>query len=127
MSRLAIKDQLSTLQAVQCFVNCDWDGFCLAKGTHACKVVRFQGLLNVLYIIWDTLREESDCLFKVPRLVGIQAEMDGWSECITHRRYTLDLFLNGKCFQLHTTIAILPSLLRRHQCSPSRACTDNSH
>src|ERR1700736_6467174 len=113
---------------MQRFVNRDWDGHCLAKGMHACKVVCLQGLLNILYSVWDTLREDSDGLLKVPSLVRIQAKMHSWPDCFTYGCHTLDLLLDAASqtyFQLDTTKAIFPGLLCSHNCSARSKSADN--
>src|SRR5215471_1431106 len=62
ISCLIIKYELGALEAMQGFVNCDCNGHCATKGMHACKVVCLQGLLDILYIVWDKFREDSEGL-----------------------------------------------------------------
>src|SRR5436190_368594 len=73
--RRLIKNEPGARQVLQGFVNCNWDGHGSTQGMHACEVMSLQGLLDILYIVWDTLREDCNGFLEVPRLVCIQAEM----------------------------------------------------
>src|SRR5579883_2353247 len=77
---------------MQCFVDGDWNGYCLAKSAHSIEVVRGQRLLNVLDVVRDAAREDGYGFLKRPRLVGVQAQLHRWPDSFSHGGYPLDLF-----------------------------------
>ena len=81
---------------MHCFVGCKRDGDCLAERAHSHEIVGLQGLFDVLDVVRDALREDSDSFFKVPGLIGIQTEMHSWSSGITHGGYALNLFVGAQ-------------------------------
>src|SRR5260370_5673548 len=87
-----------------------------------------QGLLDILDVIWNTLREHSDRFHKMPGLIGIQAEMHSWSDCIAPRCYTLYLFADShapsyfKLYRAETTFSGVPN---KRNCCLRCSCADH--
>src|SRR5258708_7661359 len=116
---------MGALQAAQCFVSGNRDGYCLPESTHSAKVMALGGLLKILDIIGDTLREDSDRFLKIPGLMGIRAEMHSWSDCIAHRRYTLYLFADTHSpsyFKLYTAETTFSGFPNNRNCCLRSSC-----
>ena len=53
VSRRAVKDELGALQAVQRFVNCDWDVHFLRQRADSREFEGLGGVLDIVYVVWD--------------------------------------------------------------------------
>src|SRR5690242_19802751 len=75
ISCLFIKYDMNALKVVYGFISCDWDWHFLSKKMHSRQVLSLQGLFDILDVVRHTLRENSDCLLKLPCIICIQSQV----------------------------------------------------